>query len=177
MFCNVGFTERVTLGFAGDSCKMFNDSKNKFGNIEQINISSRGENETIYLNPRLGNLTIESTGSNGNQGRRGKDGRDEYRNKKATIGENGGDGGNVNIHLPKSFGRFIDKLHLKNHGGKGGSGGYGGIGGLIDDEDSTGSFLGDIIGTLIQRSPRMNDGSSGKPGIDGRNGLLEFHYY
>ena len=31
IFCNVGLAERVTLGFVGDSCKMFNDSKKKFG--------------------------------------------------------------------------------------------------------------------------------------------------
>ena len=31
IFCHVGFAERVTLGFAGDTCKMFNNSKKKFG--------------------------------------------------------------------------------------------------------------------------------------------------
>ena len=31
MFCNVGYAERVTLGFAGDTCKGFNDSKKEFG--------------------------------------------------------------------------------------------------------------------------------------------------
>tara|TARA_B100000029_G_scaffold501273_1_gene574345 strand:+ start:736 stop:1047 length:312 start_codon:yes stop_codon:yes gene_type:complete len=31
MWCNIGFAERVTLGFVGDSCKMFNENKNKFG--------------------------------------------------------------------------------------------------------------------------------------------------
>ena len=31
MWCNVGFAERVTLGFAGDSCQKFNENKNKFG--------------------------------------------------------------------------------------------------------------------------------------------------
>ena len=31
IFCNVGLAERVTLGFVGDSCKMFNDTKKKFG--------------------------------------------------------------------------------------------------------------------------------------------------
>ena len=30
-FYNAGFAERVTLGFAGDSCKMFNENKDKFG--------------------------------------------------------------------------------------------------------------------------------------------------
>ena len=31
MWCNIGFTERVTLGFTGDSCKIFNESKDEFG--------------------------------------------------------------------------------------------------------------------------------------------------
>lgn len=31
MFCNVGFAERVTLGFSGDSCQMFNKTKDEFG--------------------------------------------------------------------------------------------------------------------------------------------------
>lgn len=31
MWCNIGFTERVTLGFTGDSCKNFNESKDEFG--------------------------------------------------------------------------------------------------------------------------------------------------
>ena len=30
-WCNIVFGERVTLGFAGDSCKMFNTTKNEFG--------------------------------------------------------------------------------------------------------------------------------------------------
>ena len=40
----------------------------------KIKISSRGKTESIYLNPNLGNLTIESIGSNGNQGKGGEDG-------------------------------------------------------------------------------------------------------
>ena len=31
MFCNIVFAEKVTFGFVGDSCKMFNESKNEFG--------------------------------------------------------------------------------------------------------------------------------------------------
>ena len=30
-WCNIVFSERVTLGFAGDSCKMFNKTKDEFG--------------------------------------------------------------------------------------------------------------------------------------------------
>ena len=30
-WCNLTFAERVTLGFAGDSCKQFNDSRKDFG--------------------------------------------------------------------------------------------------------------------------------------------------
>ena len=150
----------------------------------EITISSRGETETIFLNPNLGNLTIESTGSNGNQGKVGNDGRWEYENSKATPGENGGnggdggDGGNINIHLPKSFGKFIDKLIVKNHGGTSGAAGAGGRGGgLSNDEDSSGSFWGDVLVSLIERTKRLNNGSSGKPGRDGRNGEIYFLYY
>ena len=150
----------------------------------KINISSRGKTESIYLNPNLGNLTIESIGSNGNNGKGGRDGKWEYENSKATPGEiggiggDGGDGGNINIHLPKSFGRFIDKILVKNHGGTAGAGGAGGRGGgLSNDEDSTGSFLGDILISLIETKKRLNNGSSGKPGRDGRNGEINFLYY
>ena len=31
IWCNVGFAERVTWGFSGDSCKIFNEKKNEFG--------------------------------------------------------------------------------------------------------------------------------------------------
>lgn len=146
----------------------------------KIKISSRGKTESIYLNPNLGNLTIESIGSNGNQGKGGEDGKWEYENSMATPGENGGiggdggDGGNINIHLPKYFGIFIDKLMVKNHGGIAGAGGSGGRGGVLsNDEDSTGSFWVD----LFQRKKRLNNGSSGKPGRDGRNGEINFIYY
>jgi len=32
-YCNNSFAERVTLGFSGDSCKMFNQSKEEFGKV------------------------------------------------------------------------------------------------------------------------------------------------
>ena len=31
MFCNIVFAKKVTFGFVGDSCKMFNETKNKYG--------------------------------------------------------------------------------------------------------------------------------------------------
>lgn len=31
VWCNIAFAERVTWGFAGDSCKQFNETKNEFG--------------------------------------------------------------------------------------------------------------------------------------------------
>ena len=31
LWCNISFAERVTLGFAGDTCKDFIDGKKKFG--------------------------------------------------------------------------------------------------------------------------------------------------
>tara|TARA_B100000965_G_scaffold241173_1_gene202400 strand:+ start:143 stop:490 length:348 start_codon:yes stop_codon:yes gene_type:complete len=31
MFCNVGFAEKVTMGFSGDSCQKFTKGKNEFG--------------------------------------------------------------------------------------------------------------------------------------------------
>ena len=43
MWCNVGFAERVTLGFAGDSCKSFNESKDEFGKEFEDLSSSRKE--------------------------------------------------------------------------------------------------------------------------------------
>jgi len=153
--------------------------------VFKVDISSVGKTETIYLNPKLGNLTIESIGSNGAQGRKGRDGRCEYENSKATRGEDGGyggdggDGGNINIHLPKSFGKFVNKIKIKNCGGSGGIGGIGGSGGLIDEDsnDDSSSFWGNILVSMIQKSPRMNSGNTGKNGKQGRNGEINFIYY
>lgn len=152
--------------------------------IFKIIISSTTKIDTFYLNPNLGNLTIESSGSNGSMGKRGVNGRDEFENSKATRGENGGiggdggDGGNINIHLPKSFSKFIQTIKLKNDGGKGGQGGYGGRGGIfLDDSEPKGSFWLNMLTSIVVETPGMNDGSSGKPGRNRRNGEINFIYY
>lgn len=152
--------------------------------IFKIIISTTTKTDTFYLNPNLGNLTIESLGSNGSMGEKGINGRDEFENSKATRGENGGiggdggDGGNINIHLPKSFSKFIQTIKLKNDGGKGGQGGSGGRGGIfLDNSEPKGSFWLNMLTSIVVKTPGMNDGSSGKPGRNGRNGEINFIYY
>tara|TARA_B110000459_G_C16597457_1_gene489374 strand:+ start:740 stop:2278 length:1539 start_codon:yes stop_codon:yes gene_type:complete len=152
--------------------------------IFKINISNNTKTDTFYLNPNLGNLTIESLGSNGSIGKKGINGKDEFENSKATRGENGGnggdggDGGNINIHLPKSFSKFIQTIKLKNDGGKGGQGGSGGSGGIfLDNSEPKGSFWLSMLGSIVVGTPGMNDGSSGESGRNGRNGEINFIYY
>ena len=47
MFFNLANAERVTLGFIGDSCLQFNESKNKFGS----------EFEDLFVSELMGFLT------------------------------------------------------------------------------------------------------------------------
>tara|TARA_B110001450_G_C17332271_1_gene363995 strand:+ start:76 stop:393 length:318 start_codon:yes stop_codon:yes gene_type:complete len=47
MWCNVAFAERVTWGFSGDSCKEFNENKDKFGK----------EFDDIFTSEMMGFLT------------------------------------------------------------------------------------------------------------------------
>ena len=93
-------------------------------------------------------------------------------------GPDGGDGGNINIHLPKSFEKYIHTLKLKNNGGKGGPGGDGGRGGIfLDDDAGSGSFWLNLLEAVTVGTPGMKDGIPGKPGRDGRNGEINFVYY
>ena len=48
---------------------------------------------------------------------------------------------------------------------------------FLDDSEPKGSFWLSMLGSIVVGTPGMNDGSSGDPGRNGRNGEINFIYY
>jgi hypothetical protein len=87
---------------------------------------------------------------------RGGDGEDGHAGEDGGDGGRGGDGGDVLIRYTKAFAPYMDRLQVKNLGGRGGDGGTGGDGGK-------GGAGGD-------GHPKGRDGADGASGRDGRMG-------
>lgn len=147
----------------------------KYQNIYKAEILSGQIKESIYFDPRYGEVKIYANGGDGARGSNGKTGRAELEDQPALPGEhgghggNGGDGGDVTLSVPKSFLPYLGSIVIENNGGEPGRGGYGGNGGIIDSKDS------DWVDLFFP--DRVEPGADGANGRRGQNGKVEVIYY
>ena len=141
------------------------DKTKQFANVLVKNLST-GEDfkKILYNHIDSSNIIIDAYGGSGGSG--GFGGRGYDSTQGAGDGGNGGSGGDganggkVIIYIENDAKLFIDRIEIKNNGGKAGAAGLGGMGG------SAGGVYNGPDGR------RGADGSSGRLGINGPEPII-----